>query len=168
MDDPFVPQHYYKINVFCLGQYWTSCTCLLQRYGCICHTCFLFAPTELQISVPELVHRRTYRSNFESQWLRQWKSESFGWVSCADRLWSRREIYRQIKRSMDKTLPSGWQQSIKCILQIFSRTFISVRTLKQSRDLLSRRMFPNLLRLLTLQKLGGTYFQNAEGLQKEK
>ena len=36
---------------------------------------------------------------------------------------------------------------------------ISMKILKQSRDLLSRRIFPNLLRLLTLQKLGGTYFQ---------
>ena len=34
---------------------------------------------------------------------------------------------------------------------------ISMKILKQSRDLLSRRIFPNLLRLLTLQKLGGTY-----------
>ena len=60
MDDPFIPQCYYQINDFCSGQYRTSCACLIQKYRFIHHTCFLCAPAELQISVPELVNQRTY------------------------------------------------------------------------------------------------------------
>ena len=44
----------------------------------------------------------------------------------------------------------------------------SVRILKQSRDLLSRRMFPNLVRLLTLQKVGGSYFQKCRRFRERK
>ena len=44
----------------------------------------------------------------------------------------------------------------------------SVRILKQLRDLLSRRMFPNLVRLLTLQKLGGSYFQKCRRFRERK
>ena len=55
------------------------------------------------------------RSNFDSQQLGWWKSESCGWVSWADRLWYRQKIHKQIKRSIDKILPSDWQQNLKCI-----------------------------------------------------
>ena len=45
---------------------------------------------------------------------------------------------------------------------------ISVRILKQSKDLLSRRMFSNLLRLLASQKLGGMYFERFRRPPKER
>ena len=50
--------------------------CLLQRYGCICSTCLLFTPAELQINVPEPVDRRTCRSNFDSQYLGDEKAKA--------------------------------------------------------------------------------------------
>ena len=58
MDDPFDHQRFYQVNVFCSGQYRTNCERLLYRQECT---------AELQINVPELVERRSYQSNFDSQ-----------------------------------------------------------------------------------------------------
>ena len=166
MHGPFIPQRYYQINVFSSGQYRISCACLLQGYGCIYLACYPFAPAQLQINATKLVDRRTYRSYIDSQWLGWWKIKSFCWASFTDRLWYRREIHKQIKINMEWT--KHFLEADSKILNVGILKNISIRILKQLRDLLSYRMFPNLLRLLTLQKFRDTYFQKWRRPRKRK
>ena len=51
------------------------------------------------------------------------KKKSFGWLSYTDRLNRVEKFTSKSKEAWKKTLPSGWQQNLKCILQVLKELF---------------------------------------------
>ena len=118
MDYLFVPQRYYQINVFCSGQYRTNCACLLQRYGCICHTCFMLALSQLQIDVPKLVAEELIDLTLIAS---RSKSKSFSWASCTDRL------SKKFTSKSKETWTKDFFQANRYPLEHFSESFEAIK-----------------------------------------
>ena len=119
---PLCPSTLSSSRCFCSGQYRTSCACLLHdMYVFIIIASCLHQLNRksmyLNWSTEELIDQTLIASSLGNEKTKA--LPGFYALAGCDTV----EKFTSIKRSMDKIVPSGWQQNLKCFLQVSSRTF---------------------------------------------